>query len=928
MPGADVLVTLDRFGNLVRVFSKYVMSLVPMLRDKSSLEEVFSSVDYALVRENINSYFNRTDIYFIDRMEVIYVDRKSQSTVGIPALHYSVKIGNQLIYDVLSDALNGDIINVRKRNVSSNAAQINWTEVSYIIISTFTCTDNSDCPFFTFCSEDAGGRCVYDCVNDEECDSFRSGWECFVCEQGQICNFEKYCHKSNGSSAIKFYDENGYTQTDFSYIVRFSDLVTKMSQLISFHKDDLGRNSWSGGGHDYKTTLTDCCDWEDQGCKKYNEGCRGLAGADGSQVHYYQWSILGSSVCEQDLDCPVEMICVDNICNKLARMSSVYYTLSHEWAHNIIYKECRNHMLPDDECQNEFIPDMYGSFFSSKHVGDSSVRFPSSCGGARYFKNPWYDEISGLSRGGCKPIPYAHRSRFDWLECDWNMTYWWSDYCFSDNDCRPYEFCNKFSESSFYRCWDGTNWGDNCYPPFYYCTAGQTCTEYSLYWKRCTNKGDAHNNGEIWNRFVRVLSEGSSTFENDGNNENIGIEFDGIRWEKAVDIAYEATVNISSTMSLETWISLLRSAGNDHGEYSTVKKALGVVGFIQHAPAPYEAISNRAPSSYYFNSWSYSYKYFYIWKSWNPWLGLPFDQIKVYYHDATGSKTDTINANTDISPAVVEYNNRLYVFWRNVYTGVVEFIYYRDDGERYPSSGFFSLEDYNIKTKGAFDAVVWNDNLYLVYVSLEDDVMLSKCTYTTCNPAYGFAWYDYGDSSYGHNLGWRAYPGIGADVASFLNGTGWDTSLYIASSRKLRGTNYDKKIRIDKVVINDVFNDVEYSEHITYIPDHYPSFMTREEIGVKAVAAAFPSATTYLYLAWKDLQSTKVFTAVVQKYNGTTDPDNRTNTWITRSVDALLDETNTGVRLQKGEGPFVDRVIYTHTDSGFRIKKSVLFGRY
>jgi len=297
---------------------------------------------------------------------------------------------------------------------------------------------------------------------------------------------------------------------------------------------------------------------------------------------------------------------------------------------------------------------------------------------------------------------------------------------------------------------------------------------------------------------------------------------------------------------------------------------------------PTSAKSTSGYYKYYFSAWTpSSNKYFYVWRDGTS----PY--IKVYYHNGTSWTTDTISSNSNAGPTVVVYNSRLYIFWKNQSTQAIQFKYYRYDGNVY---GIYDLNRNGMLSSGSFDSAVFNNYLYLVY-SYGGTVYLSKCTTTTCTTA---GWYDFGSGVYKKSLGYSAYPGMGVDVASALNGTGAVTRLYIASA----DYSYPYyRIRVDQVDTSD------NKTHTSYMPTNYPSYRTYpyKEIGLKAVSSAFPSATTYLYLVWKDYYSTKIYASVLQKY----DDDDDSDTWFTKSVDTFLD-SNTGVRFMKGDGAAVD----------------------
>ncbi len=399
------------------------------------------------------------------------------------------------------------------------------------------------------------------------------------------------------------------------------------------------------------------------------------------------------------------------------------------------------------------------------------------------------------------------------------------------------------------------------------------------------------------------------TFSNDGTNENVGVTFTGIGNAETIDVVYEATTNLMTSTDLEDWLDLITSAGNTHGVYSQTLKALGVAGFIADGERLTTSKSDKATYQYYFGAYTVSsIKTFLVWKD-----RTTFD-IKVLRHNGSNWVTDTISANTDSAPAVTVYNDRLHIFWRDRSSAAIKFRYYRYDGTVY---GTYDLSSKGITTVGSFDAAVFNNYLYIVYsYGANNDVYLSKCS--SASGCTNTTWYDFGSANFKKSLGYTAYPGMGVDMGSAINGTGANNYLYIASASTL--PNYDHRIRVDQVGTDD---NLRHTGFVVWVPSTYPSYKTSLEIGLKAVTAAFPSATTYLYLSWRDYSTSAIYVSVVQKYN---DGDN-SDTQITKSADTFLD-SYTGVRIQKGDGASTDKTVISSTETTYVPLSSWLWGRY
>jgi len=189
------------------------------------------------------------------------------------------------------------------------------------------------------------------------------------------------------------------------------------------------------------------------------------------------------------------------------------------------------------------------------------------------------------------------------------------------------------------------------------------------------------------------------------------------------------------------------------------------------------------------------------------------------------------------------------------------------------------------------------------------NVYVSKCTTSTCTTS---GWYDYGSQTYKRSLGFTAYPGMGAEVATWLNGTGFNTSLYIAYSAY--GT-YDIKVA--------QMNTSDTKTHTSSMPDNYPSYKAYGEIGIRAVPAAFPIATTYLWLAWRDVYSFTIYKSVVQKY----DDDDDSDTWFTRSIDSFKNSYY-GARYWKGYNNNINDVTMVYANAENDIRYEIQYGLY
>lgn len=902
--GSDFIVTLDPQGRLTRVVSHYVKGLA--VRPGAPLADRFKAADRAAILGNIRKKLNRDDLEPVAEKEIVWVDSERESLVGVPALVVTVKDGQDWHSDAIADAETGEILQVVRKTMAYTAKQVNDTMVAYQGFSANACSNPGEyCvpyvppPIWT-CSNDTYKfsiphyLCEDMCTTDAECNSAYPGWKCWTDDP----TFPKYCYKDGPDSQgdyLKIYNPSGWVQTGYQYLVRWSDLKAKVDDVIQFHYDDLGRNGWNGSDANYHTVLVshDCqpglaCKFGEMAPGKKN-WWDGLADTFNSKVYLQSWQNFGSEA------------------NNWKSFN--YDLLSHEYAHLI---EHTYGDVADSSCMNEGIAYMYGALMAVKKVGSSTAWTEGPC-----TLSTWNDDRAGLSPS-CRsfvPLPYADRSYFDWVPCSYVDPRQPAPPCAGQNECASDADCFG-AVCTEERC--------NCSGDDFACINRQqdSCEwDPELHWicyrngqkvKRCLPYGqdtdNLHNNYAIWTRFVRVLALGPGVLSSDGNNENVGVTFTGIGWDKVVDIVYDATTHIVDNDKLDDWIENVQSAGSTAYRLDQTRKALGIAGFPIIDANPGIGTTDRAFSIYNFTAWQlHAVKSFWVWRP------AGTTNLKVRYLKSTGAQTDTISANTDSAPAVVEWNERLYIFWRDQSSTNVKFKYYYKDGT---TSSVYDLGSKNIKSKGSFDATVFNNVLYLVYPYGDNHtVSLSKCTVSPCTTG---TWYTWGSPNYYVKpLGYSAFPGMGAETVSSLNGTGSNTYLYVVSASYPADSN-QYRIRIDQIQSNDTV------KHTTWTNQYNTYFKTDKEIGVKAVPSAFPAAGNYLYFSWKMRNDSTAYLSALQQLDDGDDSDTR----ITPAVDTFV-RTNNGVRLGKG-GVLAQtsQTDFATSDLAGNLMMVYLYGRY
>ena len=221
--------------------------------------------------------------------------------------------------------------------------------------------------------------------------------------------------------------------------------------------------------------------------------------------------------------------------------------MGHEWGHILGGYACGHCPAPSDKtCLHEGLPVQFGELFVARRLPANFMW--RECGGAD--TGIYLDERSGLgSAQPCKErfIPYAHRSRFDWIECQPT----WGAACQSDDDCAPYWIC----ESP-----DGG--------PDKFCTDSDV------------PNGAAYSESEVFTRLLRIMADGPSVFLDDQYPQDIDILDRPIGRVTTTRIIHDANMEVNTGTTLEDWMHLVLDAARKHGKFSEVVDALGADGFF------------------------------------------------------------------------------------------------------------------------------------------------------------------------------------------------------------------------------------------------------------------------------------------------------------------------------------------------------------
>jgi len=422
----------------------------------------------------------------------------------------------------------------------------------------------------------------------------------------------------------------------------------------------------------------------------------------------------------------------------------------------------------------------------------------------------------------------------------------------------------------------------------------------------------------VWRRFLRIWAEGSATFSENGLGESMGTTFSGAGLDNVTTIFSDVTKYHPSLGSLFTLQDLAFLLISSSGQFSAATRyALGAIGLrtgeYSVAGGYY---TDRSISGERFDSWtlSASDKNFYAWKEYGS------GKIRVRYHN--GSEyvvAEWTTANAGTSPAIAVYNGRIYVFWADATSGAITYRYYTSSGS---ISSYISLGSKGIVADGDFDVAVYRGSLVIVFKRPNDYyAYVSRCT-ATSNACILSSWETL-DGDYRLQIPIQVRPGMGAIALENLNGLYfWDTDseyLYIAYAFPY-GENLGR-IGIARVYIEGSSATLMGTMRIH---ESSPSYRTMSRIGVTARISAYPDENNYLYLAWKDKESTQIYSSIVQSWDGFVE---NSILWTTRPHFLELLSSD-GPTYHKSEGYLNATDVNLLYRDGTTIRRSAYFGRY
>jgi hypothetical protein len=849
--GAHIIVTVDPSGEAITRIVSFFVRDLEFC-GQFSLLSLPSLVEPDGWRSAAESSIDEFIVEWSSPFLGLHVDQLAMSQVALPVF---VSVGyteEHSGYLVLVN-IDGTVHSIDKlqRNAATVAVKT-WT--AYRDYAGANCSTDANC-----------GRPPWICHQDAylaNCDKCA-----LACTQNSHCSgtygadwkcftsvdddFYKYCWLDSTSDEETIY-QNGYLDADYTCHHKFKYAVDSWLDWNTFLYSALGRSSWDDADGSLTLKLK-------KGC--ISPGCPSNSGGYGS-VYMNDWYSFTTGGGDE-------------------AVANRYHIIGHEGGHSV-HQSIAGGFPSHNDCVCESMAQLMGGMFARDKL--SSAHWYTS----GYRVSPWYDQTCGLSacaHGGFGPssnIGYSQRSRYDWMPCTDETQVWSGTACTDATDC----------------------------PPYYQCRENPSTEELE-----CTLEPSRYYNRSIWLRFARVLAEGPDTFDDDGNNENIGVTFTAVGLPTAIDIIYDAKLDLTTGSDQYDFADSLAAAGWDAGKLGEVQMALGAVGYRGLHSATPGGYTNEAPRAGTFMDWGgSSIRSFYALKDESSY------DLKVVYHNGTSWVTRTISANTEDTAALAIFNNRLHVFWRDRSNDRIKFQYVNPTGTWYGTYDI-GASPLGITSKGAFDAVVFNGYLYLVFTkSGSHYIQIAKCS-TSPYGCTTSTWHEFSANTYHRSVSWYGMPGLAAAAGAGINGTtNLNTEyMYIVSAYPTGG--FYKHIRVLRMNAADSISNTDYR----WLPGTHPSYKADywSVMGAEIRSSAFSDGNKYLYIVWNDEGSNELYTSIMQDFNESGADVN--GAWFTRSM-KLGRQSYKGATFWEFDSSYSARHVYTSTANVARY--NVIFAYY
>lgn len=859
------------------IFSSVISGAYPIISlseiENTNIPEELPMQTAANIAEIIGHSFTITN-----QLEIVFlINRDAHSLAAVPVLTAIISSSDEERYRVRTDLTGNNLVDIEElaRELPSTTIK---TRTAYPAYSEVTCSGTCT-GAYDYCMNDPyieTSVCVDKCESSSECWSspgMDATWDCEVFLPPEHSDFSYMCNQPNELSAswVTVYDSElrGWQSSGYEYSHYYSHAFEMLDAWVDYMDFALGRDSWDDDGASVKVRL-------------YSALGHPSSSASGGYgfINIKAWNTCLAGTWSTGDE--------DQYCGR-------YQLFGHEGMHSIT-QAIAGDIVSDDECVSENMSDMMGSLFSrsmkptqtwTQDCGVSVTRTTigdSPCGNYKYSDchcdNGEIDTLFGNSGH----VPYsADRSWYDALPCPGDEPIIFGGSCNEHEDCAPYQHC-------------GFGVG--------YCT---------------NDYGEAHNNGTIWVRFARLLSEGSTTFSRDGFNEDVGVSFSGTGNALAAEIityALETSINGNPEATRRDVVDGLLFSGSQKGKLNEVKYSLGAIG-LPGATYYLGGYTDRAPRAITWPDWPQAVKYFFVYKVDGG------SDIEIKYHNGSQYVTVTISgANADESPTAEIFNGKLHVFWRDHADNSIMVRYY-DTDLSYSQHDLASLA---LTSEGAFDAVVFQGDLYLGFVKANTDTLhIARCVVSSggCD-ATATSWQGYGSprpTRY-RNTTYKTGNGIALASGANLNGGGTAEYLYALLANPEDGSEF-ARLRVLRIDASDNVDGFRW------ISSTYPSYRSDLDLprGIEMRESAFSGAPfgvgNYLYLAWNDYETDKVYTSILQDWGYQAGTG-----WFTRPFTLLGDDesTNDGVTIWRGDSDISARYLYkSSADTG---KYQVVYCNY
>ena len=808
-------------------------------------------------------------------------------------------------------------------------------------------------------------NCFRPCSNSEECGE---GWFC-----GKILpppaagqppgvpgstGLYGLCYSPGGLVAPKFVTvfDNGWTSQEHAYAPHVRNFVSTLKKLSVFYLHVLNRDSWDNAGGPFKVmlyaTVKECEDM----CVKQGEGAWAFASAPvGDHVNFFDWAGAGS--------------------DSLKSSRSRAFILAHEFAHKMmesvdleiscwdpVSAQAKTYNVGLSACMGETLGNVFGGLFAAWMYGGSDLNIfaGGDCWPTLWKEcDPymWNYNVCGLNKPYTSPnyLPYVARSAIDAPICGVDQGY--TSEPFEEFSSAYVEYCCHFEQ------FQGVN---HCLG--YKSDPKKPCPSSTAYMGPgtifCGVPYDWGIHQRTWQRFARVLSEGSSCFDKDSMNEEVADQFAsfvGIGIESTAAVVYEAAIQTCWKSSSLDFVQLILASGVAQGKPDPVSKALGIAGYLAGSEVVAEGpAQGRAAASWFEHVYSTPNKTVYAWRS-------PVSkEIILRWHSDNGPVDFSVPTSGNGPPSTKVHANRLYVAW---VTGDSQLALGWLEPDMTFAGPYETGHVPELEPRERVELASFNGSLLLLFANgPQGELAVLSCKETggECNlssVADPQIWNDFGGSPIWTVPGESGFiPGISATAAAGVFGIPEpDEFLYVFGACEMTDIPPLEPFRLKVVRLNALLNVVDTA----YVPAYFASYSTAEPLGIIPRRSAYAGqialdepamGNIYLHLAWTSKQQQKlmwtgggflpaclsasevwpqgyyVFHSVMWKWDHPKCSSFKKGEYWPGAFFTAARNTDlrasTGVAFEKDLPVGADILRYVWTDDSHRVMTTPLYGRY